>query len=193
MPARGRGACVRRAENPPVADLQRIPGIAYVAAAWGLLQGISCSIAASSGRCSSRVRTIEDAPIPDRNRMPSIRRGHASTFNPLHSCPGARAARRINRLRHTSVVSPWRLSLRGRLLTGVTGLGVLQPLLMACYRELIQLIGKLVDAVGVFIIVDRQGLGLIVVIRTFLSMTLQLEVDGRWPWQRGEESGKPPS
>jgi uncharacterized membrane protein len=27
-------------------------------------------------------------------------------------------------------------------------------------------------------------LGLIVVIRTFLSMTLQLEVEGRWPWQR---------
>lgn len=27
-------------------------------------------------------------------------------------------------------------------------------------------------------------LGLIVLIRTFLSMTLQLEIDGRWPWQR---------
>jgi uncharacterized membrane protein len=27
-------------------------------------------------------------------------------------------------------------------------------------------------------------LALIVVIRTFLSMALQLEVDGRWPWQR---------
>jgi uncharacterized membrane protein len=27
-------------------------------------------------------------------------------------------------------------------------------------------------------------LGLIVMIRTFLSMTLQLEVEGRWPWQR---------
>jgi uncharacterized membrane protein len=27
-------------------------------------------------------------------------------------------------------------------------------------------------------------LGLIMLIRTFLSMTLQLEVDGRWPWQR---------
>ena len=32
-------------------------------------------------------------------------------------------------------------------------------------------------------------LALIVVIRTFLSMALQLEVEGRWPWQRGEESG----
>ncbi|MCA9285489.1 MAG: DUF1622 domain-containing protein [Phycisphaerales bacterium] len=26
-------------------------------------------------------------------------------------------------------------------------------------------------------------LGLIVLIRTFLSMALQVEVDGRWPWQ----------
>jgi uncharacterized membrane protein len=30
-------------------------------------------------------------------------------------------------------------------------------------------------------------LGLIVIIRTFLSMALQLEVEGRWPWQRFEE------
>jgi uncharacterized membrane protein len=26
-------------------------------------------------------------------------------------------------------------------------------------------------------------LGLIVLIRTFLSVTLHLEVEGRWPWQ----------
>ncbi len=31
-------------------------------------------------------------------------------------------------------------------------------------------------------------LGLIVLIRTFLSMALQLEVEGRWPWQRPEEN-----
>lgn len=31
-------------------------------------------------------------------------------------------------------------------------------------------------------------LGLIVLIRTFLSMALQLEVEGRWPWQRADES-----
>jgi len=31
-------------------------------------------------------------------------------------------------------------------------------------------------------------LGLIVLIRTFLSMALQLEVEGRWPWQRAEDS-----
>ena len=27
-------------------------------------------------------------------------------------------------------------------------------------------------------------LGLIVLIRTFLSMALQVELEGRWPWQR---------
>jgi uncharacterized membrane protein len=31
-------------------------------------------------------------------------------------------------------------------------------------------------------------LGLIVLIRTFLSMALQLEVEGRWPWQHAEEA-----
>jgi uncharacterized membrane protein len=31
-------------------------------------------------------------------------------------------------------------------------------------------------------------LGLIVVIRTFLSMALQVELEGRWPWQGPEKS-----
>lgn len=31
-------------------------------------------------------------------------------------------------------------------------------------------------------------LALIVIIRTFLSMALQLEVEGRWPWRRGDEA-----
>jgi uncharacterized membrane protein len=34
-------------------------------------------------------------------------------------------------------------------------------------------------------------LGLIVLIRTFLSMALQLEVEGRWPWQRAVEVRTP--
>ena len=111
---------------------------------------------------------------------------------------------------------------------------------MTAYRELMDLIGTAVDAVGVIIIVVgaltatwryclrlrgatgesyrlyRQDLGraillgleflvagdiirtvvvsptlenvvvlgFIVLIRTFLSMALQLEVEGRWPWQR---------
>lgn len=29
-------------------------------------------------------------------------------------------------------------------------------------------------------------LGLIVLIRTFLSITLELELEGRWPWQRDQ-------
>ncbi len=117
------------------------------------------------------------------------------------------------------------------------------------YRDLMELIGRAVDALGVLIIVVgavlatgrfvggakgsfaesyrsyRQGLGraillglefliagdiirtvvvaptlenvlilaLIVIIRTFLSMALQLEVEGRWPWNRGEELRNPPS
>jgi len=117
---------------------------------------------------------------------------------------------------------------------------------MTYYRDIMELTGKLVDAIGVVIIVIgaivatarflshrgggegsayqgyRQDLGraillglefliagdiirtvvvaptlenvlilaLIVVIRTFLSMALQLEVEGRWPWHRGEETGK---
>src|SRR5512147_3109818 len=116
------------------------------------------------------------------------------------------------------------------------------------YRDLMELIGRSVDAVGVFIIVVgavvatgrfvvgrranfansyrsyRQGLGraillglefliagdiirtvvvaptlenvtilaLIVLVRTFLSVALQLEVEGRWPWKRGEELPKSP-
>ena len=30
-------------------------------------------------------------------------------------------------------------------------------------------------------------LGLIVLIRTFLSMSLQMELEGRWPWQRARD------
>lgn len=31
-------------------------------------------------------------------------------------------------------------------------------------------------------------LGLIVLVRTFLSMALQVELEGRWPWQRGTQA-----
>jgi len=33
-------------------------------------------------------------------------------------------------------------------------------------------------------------LGLIIVIRTFLSVTLHLEVEGRWPWQTEKHDSK---
>jgi hypothetical protein len=37
-------------------------------------------------------------------------------------------------------------------------------------------------------IISLFALGLIILIRTFLSMTLHLEIEGRWPWQpAGEE------
>lgn len=34
-------------------------------------------------------------------------------------------------------------------------------------------------------------LGGIVLIRTFLSFTLEVELEGRWPWQRGRERARP--
>ena len=30
-------------------------------------------------------------------------------------------------------------------------------------------------------------LGMIVIIRTFLSISLEVEIDGKWPWQRPTE------
>jgi len=36
-------------------------------------------------------------------------------------------------------------------------------------------------------------LGLIVLIRTFLSMALELELEGRWPWQRAPASSGSPA
>lgn len=34
-------------------------------------------------------------------------------------------------------------------------------------------------------------LGLIVLIRTFLSMSLEVELEGKWPWQRGAADQRP--
>jgi len=33
-------------------------------------------------------------------------------------------------------------------------------------------------------------LGLLVLIRTFLSWSLEVEIDGRWPWQRAAREGR---
>ncbi len=66
------------------------------------------------------------------------------------------------------------------------------------YRRLRQDIGKgILLGLEFLVAADRirtvavtptlQGvliLGIIVVIRTFLSMALQVELEGRWPWQR---------
>ena len=35
-------------------------------------------------------------------------------------------------------------------------------------------------------------LGLVVLIRTFLSMSIEVELEGRWPWQRGEAYPRSP-
>jgi uncharacterized membrane protein len=44
--------------------------------------------------------------------------------------------------------------------------------------------GDIIRTVGVAPTLENVFiLALIVVIRTFLSMALQLEVEGRWPWQ----------
>jgi Protein of unknown function (DUF1622) len=45
--------------------------------------------------------------------------------------------------------------------------------------------GDIIRTVGVAPTLENVFiLALIFVIRTFLSMALQLEVEGRWPWQR---------
>jgi uncharacterized membrane protein len=37
------------------------------------------------------------------------------------------------------------------------------------------------------------GLGLLVLIRTFLSWSLEVEVEGRWPWQGRSSGDRPPA
>lgn len=45
--------------------------------------------------------------------------------------------------------------------------------------------GDIIRTVVVFpTITTVSTLGLIVLIRTFLSMSLEVELEGRWPWQR---------
>jgi len=88
---------------------------------------------------------------------------------------------------------------------------------MEYFRKIVDITGATIDAAGVLIIVTgamvaawrfllrRRGvtsrtyrcyrqdigmavlLGLIVTIRTFLRMSLQLGLEGRWPWQRVED------
>lgn len=56
------------------------------------------------------------------------------------------------------------------------------------------IVGDIIRTVAVAPTLENLAiLGLIVLIRTFLSMTLQLEVEGRWPWQRSQELPKPAS
>ena len=58
------------------------------------------------------------------------------------------------------------------------GRAILLGLELLIAGDIIRTVGVAPTLENVFI------LALIVVIRTFLSMALQLEVEGRWPWQR---------
>ena len=89
---------------------------------------------------------------------------------------------------------------------------------MPSFKEAVEGIGLVIDGAGVLVIVVglvvapvrfaafgrrtpepyrrlRQDLGqgillgLIVLIRTVLSMALEVELEGRWPWQRANETG----
>ena len=50
------------------------------------------------------------------------------------------------------------------------------------------------DIIRTVIVADTLSnvliLGLIVLIRTFLSFTLHFEVEGQWPWQTARQAGK---
>ncbi|MEO6565699.1 MAG: DUF1622 domain-containing protein [Casimicrobiaceae bacterium] len=58
------------------------------------------------------------------------------------------------------------------------GRGILLGLEFLVAADIIRTVAVVPTLQGVLI------LGLIVLIRTFLSMALQVEVEGRWPWQR---------
>lgn len=49
--------------------------------------------------------------------------------------------------------------------------------------------GDIIHTVAVQPSLENVGiLGLIVLIRTFLSIALHLEIEGRWPWQESQDS-----
>jgi uncharacterized membrane protein len=58
------------------------------------------------------------------------------------------------------------------------GRGILLGLEFLVAADIIRTVAVTPSLEGVLV------LGLIVLIRTFLSMALQLELEGRWPWQR---------
>ena len=52
------------------------------------------------------------------------------------------------------------------------------------FTEIISIAGYAIEAVGVADTLENVAiLGLIILMRTFLSVTLHLEIEGRWPWQ----------
>ncbi len=75
----------------------------------------------------------------------------------------------------------------------------------AAYRDLRRRLGRAIllgleflvaaDIIGSVLVsptlANAAALGVVVVIRTFLSWSLELEIDGRWPWQKDPPA--PPS
>lgn len=78
---------------------------------------------------------------------------------------------------------------RGRKLEGAyhrfridLGRAILLGLELLVAADIIRTVGEEPTMRGVLV------LGLIVLIRTFLSFTLSVELEGHWPWQKGPES-----
>jgi uncharacterized membrane protein len=63
------------------------------------------------------------------------------------------------------------------------GRGILLGLEFLVAADIIRTVAVRPTLDGVLVLV------LIVLIRTFLSMALQVELEGRWPWQRSDPSG----
>lgn len=61
------------------------------------------------------------------------------------------------------------------------GRGILLGLELLVAADIIRTVAVTPTLQGVLI------LGIIVLIRTFLSMALQVELEGRWPWRRAEQ------
>lgn len=57
--------------------------------------------------------------------------------------------------------------------------------------SLVSTASAVVEGAGVIVIIGGAAL-VIVLIRTFLSFTLEVELDGRWPWQESKSTAKVP-
>lgn len=62
------------------------------------------------------------------------------------------------------------------------GRGILLGLELLVAADIIRTVAVTPTLEGVLV------LGVVVLIRTFLSMSLQVEVEGHWPWQRADET-----
>lgn len=90
------------------------------------------------------------------------------------------------------LIAAWRFCASGpgrdgtyRRLRQDIGRGILLGLELLVAADIIRTVAVAPTMEGVVI------LGLIVLIRTFLSMALQIELEGRWPWQRLRPSDGP--